>query len=55
MHCVITDFGLSRFQSDVSLATVIAVRWSSPELFRSKIPDKESDVWALGNKKLFCY
>ena len=49
MKCVITDFGLSRDIGNKSRTSVIAPRWTSPELFRTRVPTKESDVWALGN------
>ena len=53
--CVITDFGLSREDTDTSKTSVIAPRWTSPELLRSRIPTKESDVWALGKQNCFSY
>ena len=47
-ECVITDFGISRSSRDKSRAQVISPRWASPELHINYVPNKKSDVWALG-------
>ena len=44
----ISDFGLSQCETRPRKVDAVAIRWASPELVKTRIPTKKSDVWALG-------
>ena len=48
LEAVITDFGLSQFVKNKRRTEIISPRWASPELVKTKIPNRLNDVWALG-------
>ncbi|KZP16868.1 kinase-like protein, partial [Athelia psychrophila] len=48
-RAVITDFGISRVESDITSTRHTGSRnWMAPELFNGKVPDLRCDVYSFG-------